>query len=131
MLGTSSLITARPAGKLWGIAAINIVGSGVLAALACAAPVKPQSRLLLGTGLCGGFTTFSTFAVDVVGLVESRQYLLAAKFVTVNNIGSIAAAAGVALVFRRLGGHRALPPPLLHSRSHELLSLVKVKHPQK
>ena len=74
--------------------------------------------------MCGGFTTFSTFAVDVIGLVETGRYTTAAKFVAVNNIGSLAAAVGAAFVLRRSGF--AATSPLLHSCSHELLSSTKL-----
>lgn len=54
---------------------INITGCfliGVLYALAEKSNVlSPQSRLLLITGLCGGFTTFSTFAFENTVLLRT------------------------------------------------------------
>jgi CrcB protein len=130
-ISTSPHITARPSGKLWSIAAINIAGSAALAGVACAAPLHPRGRLLLGTGMCGGFTTFSTFAVDVVGLVETQRFATAGAYVALNNIGSLVGAAGAVLLLRRCGGSAALPSPLAHSRSHELsASVAKTRHSQ-
>lgn len=35
----------------------------------------PDLRILLTTGFCGGFTTFSTFAIENLNLLQSSQYL--------------------------------------------------------
>lgn len=51
---------------IWTIAAINIVGSLLLGILAAILGPDRLWRLFLGVGVLGGFTTFSTFAVDTV-----------------------------------------------------------------
>jgi fluoride exporter len=37
--------------------------------------LSPEWRLLLATGFCGGFTTFSTFAAENIGLLKNGQFL--------------------------------------------------------
>jgi CrcB protein len=60
----------------WATFGVNIVGSLVLglvvAALDRGAPSR-YLRPLLGAGLCGGFTTFSTFAVETDSLVRAGR----------------------------------------------------------
>ncbi|MDH6677589.1 CrcB protein [Rhodococcus sp. LBL1] len=51
---------------IWTVAVINIVGSLLLGVLAAMVGPDRLWRLFLGVGVLGGFTTFSTFAVDVV-----------------------------------------------------------------
>ena len=77
----------------WHIAGINTVGSGVLGAVA-AAPLPPAAKLCVGVGACGAFTTFSTFSMDVVTMIEAEQFAKAAAYVGVNNVGSVGAALG-------------------------------------
>ena len=63
----------------WGTLMVNVAGSaviGVLAGLSVAGP----GRLLLMTGVLGGFTTFSAFSLDAVELYQ-RSILLAAAYV--------------------------------------------------
>ncbi|HLT20814.1 MAG TPA: fluoride efflux transporter CrcB [Thermomicrobiales bacterium] len=64
--------------------AINASGSFVLALVfwASAARLGPDARLLIGTGLLGAFTTYSTFSVETVQLVERSRPLLAAGYVS-------------------------------------------------
>ncbi|PTR31757.1 CrcB protein [Rhodococcus sp. OK519] len=51
---------------IWTVLMINIVGSLLLGLLAAVLGPDRLWRLFLGVGVLGGFTTFSTFAVDVV-----------------------------------------------------------------
>jgi fluoride exporter len=43
--------------------------------------ITPESRALLMTGFCGGYTTFSTFALDWMLLAEDGQYGRSALYV--------------------------------------------------
>lgn len=59
----------------WGTFVINVTGSffiGVIAQLALtrAFGITPNVRLFAATGVLGGYTTFSTFSLDTVTLVE-------------------------------------------------------------
>ena len=47
----------------WGTLAVNLVGCFVIAVVGNLAPLTPTTKLILGTGFCGGFTTFSTYAM--------------------------------------------------------------------
>jgi CrcB protein len=88
----------------WSTLIVNVVGSGALAfllvVLAARLPRARAPRMLLGTGLIGGFTTFSTFAVDVVNLSHHGERLLAASYLLATVAGTLAAA-GLGLVAAR------------------------------
>ena len=74
----------------WTLAA-NVLGSiaiGVAAALID--PVEgSRLRLLVLTGFCGGFTTFSAFSLETVGLYSEGFHTLALVSVAANLLGSI------------------------------------------
>lgn len=59
-----------------GTALVNLSGSlllGLLTGLAAAGLAPPAVRLLVGTGFLGGYTTFSTAAVETVRLALGRR----------------------------------------------------------
>jgi CrcB protein len=70
--------------------AVNVVGSFVLGALV-AAPVDQSLLLVFGTGFCGAFTTFSTFAFETVRLFETGDRRRAGINAAVNLVGALAA----------------------------------------
>ncbi|MBO0134659.1 fluoride efflux transporter CrcB [Agrobacterium burrii] len=78
----------------YGTLAVNILGSvlmGVLTELSVVRSGLPQElRLFLTTGLLGGFTTFSTFSLDAVTLWERGQWGLAAGYITLSLVLSMA-----------------------------------------
>jgi len=58
--------------------AINILGSMILGCVAGSVSDRTQSSyLLLGIGFCGGLTTFSTFSLELVELLQSGKIGLA------------------------------------------------------
>ena len=60
--------------------------------------LEPQTRVIVGTGFLGAFTTFSTFGVDTYRAMEAGAWVLAVSNVAINVIGGLAlVAAGVAL----------------------------------
>jgi CrcB protein len=44
-------------------------------------PLSAYRRPLLGTGLCGGLTTFSTMQVELLRMIDARDFALAAAYV--------------------------------------------------
>jgi fluoride exporter len=85
----------RHAGLPLGTVVVNVSGSFLLGWLS---QVGPPVLTVLGIGALGAYTTFSSFARDVVALVEQRRAGLAAGYVAVTlGLGVAAAAAGVAL----------------------------------
>jgi CrcB protein len=68
----------------WGTLLINVTGSlllGFLMRYALATPsVSAEMRLLLTTGFCGGYTTFSTFSFETATLLEDGLYQRAAGY---------------------------------------------------
>ncbi|ELP63576.1 fluoride efflux transporter CrcB [Streptomyces turgidiscabies] len=79
----------------WGTFAVNVTGCLILGLLTGAAP-GPNLQLLLGTGLCGALTTYSTFSYETLRLAEDGAGLLAAANVMVSVLAGLGAAfAGV------------------------------------
>ncbi len=83
----------------WGTLIINVVGStliGVFAGLFALKWDAPQTlRVFLTVGICGGFTTFSTFSLDAYYLIERGQILASALYIVssvVLSIGGLIAA---------------------------------------
>jgi CrcB protein len=61
----------------WGTFAVNMAGSAVLGfllGLQRHAGLPPAVFALLGTGLCGGLTTFSTFGYETVRLLQDGSF---------------------------------------------------------
>jgi CrcB protein len=74
---------------------VNITGSFLLGLLAHA---SPPTVTVLGVGGLGAYTTFSSFARDVVALAELRRVAVAAAYVGATCVlGLAAASAGVAI----------------------------------
>lgn len=88
----------------WATLLINVSGSfalGVIAALFARQHLSPEWRAALGVGFLGAYTTFSTFSVDLDGLLTRGEVLKAAAYLGGNVVvGLLAAQAGRALVER-------------------------------
>jgi fluoride exporter len=87
-----------------GTLVVNVLGGFLIGLLSVLLPPPGAPgewlRLLLITGLLGGFTTFSAFSLEVVQLVERGAFLLAALYVFVSIALSLAAAASGWLLAR-------------------------------
>ena len=104
----------------WHTGAINVAGSFALGSLAgtptsvTPSPVQspssrfqglsPRTKLMMGVGFCGSFTTFSTFSVDVVNWMAAGQFEKATRYVLANNIGGFAAAAAGMMIMKKIFG---------------------------
>ena len=90
-------VAERAAGVLpWGTFAVNVSGSlvlGLLTGLALYHGLPDAPRLVLGTGFCGAYTTFSTHTFETVRLVEEGALAAAARNVAATLVAGLAAAA--------------------------------------
>lgn len=94
------LLPHEPGGWGWSTLLVNALGAALLTALLARRP-DDRTRLLLGTGALGGFTTFSGFAVDTVLLVEAGRPAVAAAYAVVSVVTLVGAGAAGARVGRR------------------------------
>ncbi len=86
LLGLRVSITF-PHGTLWA----NLMGCLVLGAVTALSAktevLSPTMRLLLATGLCGGFTTMSTFTYEMFKFVQATEYLYASGYFLLTIVG--------------------------------------------
>lgn len=111
----------------WPIATltVNVVGSMALGAVLLSLHelfVRARwARPLLGTGLCGGFTTFSTFAVEFTTRAANGHSTSAAAYVAVSLVASLLA--GLAGVVMARAAVRLADRPAWHRRLEHAASL--------
>ncbi|WP_435062343.1 fluoride efflux transporter CrcB [Halobaculum sp. EA56] len=84
-----------------GTLTVNVLGSFVLG-LVTFLGLGHDALLLVGTGVCGSFTTFSSFSVDTVRLWEEGDRLLSVGYAAVNLAGALAAVGVAWLLVRGL-----------------------------
>ncbi|MBK9030237.1 MAG: CrcB family protein [Myxococcales bacterium] len=85
----------------WGTLVVNLVGAaliGLVVAVCASRPDGGRERVVLATGFLGGFTTFSSLALETVELIDRRAWFAVTAYVTVTVVCGVAAcAAGLAL----------------------------------
>ena len=69
--------------------------------------LSPEMRALLIVGFCGGFTTFSTFSAETIGLIEGGEYARASMYVATSVGLCLLATLGGMMTMRLVGSSRA------------------------
>jgi len=108
MMGVSLLRLMGPQFFPWATLSVNVAGSfamGLLVGLmALKFSLSAEVRIFLTVGVLGGFTTFSTFALNVSVLLERKAHVLSAVYI----VSSVVLAIGA--LFAGLALARALSP---------------------
>ncbi|MEU6284381.1 fluoride efflux transporter CrcB [Streptomyces sp. NPDC047028] len=85
----------------WGTFTVNVIGCltlGLITGAVAAGGASSQVQLLLGTGLCGALTTYSTLSYETLRLAEEGARFFAAANVAASIVAGLGAAfAGAAL----------------------------------
>ena len=101
----ATLAVPDPARWPWPTFVVNILGAFLVGyfttRLLERLPLSSYRRPLLGTGLCGGLTTFSTMQVETVRMIEHGHWALATAYTVVSiTLGLLAVYLATALVRR-------------------------------
>ena len=81
----------------WPTLAINLFGAffiGVLVKLMENSPTPDYFRAFWIIGVCGGFTTFSTFGMEMMEFIKASQWTMCLIYVTLSVVGSLFAIFG-------------------------------------
>ncbi len=93
--GLATLAAADPARWPWPTFVVNIVGAFLLGYFSTRLlerlPLSSYRRPLLGTGFCGGLTTFSTMQVETVRMLQHHHYGLAIGYTAASLVAGLAA----------------------------------------
>lgn len=87
----------------FGTLTVNILGSfiiGLIFGLSLKTDlISTELKLLLATGFCGGFTTFSSFSLDTYGLLRDGEFFYAFSYISITIlIGFFATFVGIQLI---------------------------------
>lgn len=93
--GLLELLPVRPGVWPWATFVANLLGAALLGWLTTA---SVPARTLWGTGFCGALTTFSTFQLETLKLVDHGSVVLAVAYMG----ASVVAGLGAALLGERL-----------------------------
>jgi fluoride exporter len=103
--GVGKAIPVEAGAWPWATFAVNVAGAAILAWLTTrlAETVAPSRywRPLLGTGLCGALTTFSTFQVETIRLARDGHAAVGFAYATASMTAGMAAAIGATVIARR------------------------------
>jgi CrcB protein len=92
----------------WSTLLINLSGclllGALFAVLAARVPEPSWVRPFVGVGVLGGYTTYSTFAVEIVDLTRAGALLSAVGYLLLSVVGGVLAVALGALAARRIVG---------------------------
>ncbi|ATM74885.1 MULTISPECIES: fluoride efflux transporter CrcB [Serratia] len=92
-----------------GTLTVNLVGAFIigltLALFTRMTNIDPMWKLLITTGFCGGLTTFSTFSLEVVYLLQDGRIVWAIANMLLNLAGSLAMTLLAFMLVRALYGH--------------------------
>lgn len=72
---------------------VNLLGAfaiGFIAGISSSGDVSKNAVLFFKTGVCGGFTTFSTFSLESLGLLEKGKTVIGAVYILLSLVGCIA-----------------------------------------
>jgi CrcB protein len=90
----------------WATFAANVVGAFLLGYFATRLqerlPLSKYRRPLLGTGFCGAFTTFSTFQVELIKMIDADRLGLAAGYCVASLVCGFAAMTLATAAVRRV-----------------------------
>ena len=100
----AGVVLALPTAPLAATLLVNVVGAGVLGRVVAAldgagvSRRRARARLLLGTGFCGGFTTYSAVAVQTAELLRGAEPGTAVGYALVTLLlGAVATLLGLVL----------------------------------
>lgn len=106
----AEIAAVEPGRWPWPTFTVNIVGAFLLGyfttRLLERLPVSSYRRPLLGTGLCGGLTTFSTMQVETIRMLERGNLALAAGYTAASLAAGLVAVVIATALVRRAGIRR-------------------------
>jgi len=106
---TEAVTLLAGSGFPWGTWLVNVLGSGAIGAVAAAtangwpAAWSATGRHAVMTGVLGGFTTFSTFSMQVVGLCQQGHWAEAGAYAGTSLLVSVVACWGAFAAVQALG----------------------------
>ena len=102
----SEALPSDPGTWPWATFVANLAGAALLGYFATRLqerlPLSSYSRPLLGTGLCGALTTFSTLQLELLTMVDERAWGLAAGYVAASIAGGLACVVATTNLVRRV-----------------------------
>ena len=90
----------------WATFTVNIAGAFILGFVTTRllerTPPSAYRRPLLGTGLCGGLTTFSTMQVETLQMIQRQHYTLAVTYTLVSVVAGLLAVYAATVLVRKV-----------------------------